>query len=72
MLLILGLQHIHYVDVVRLALSLFGGGGLLRSRLSCVSYHLALPQLVFSRSHDLFGVFVGIIEILTGLLLVHQ
>ena len=72
MLLILGLQHIHYVDVIRLALSLLGGGGLLGSRLSCVAYYLALPQLVFTRGHNLFGVFVGIIKILTGLLLVHQ
>lgn len=71
-LLILGLQNIHYVDVIRLALSLLGGGGLLRSRLSCVAYHLALPKLVFTRGHYLFGVFVGIIEILTGLFLVHQ
>ena len=71
MLLVFCFQHINYVDVVRLALSLFRGGRLLGSRLPRVSYHLALPQLVFSRGHDLFGVFVRVIEILTGLLLVH-
>jgi len=67
------LQDIHNIDVIRFAFVWRRLRLLILSRLSSVSNHLTLSDLIFARScHDFFGILIRSIEILRFILLIHK